>query len=86
MVTTFGIDPIHFGLIVVFALSLGTITPPVGNVLFVGARVAGLRVEPVIVALVPFFLVPARFMGVMSVQTGAHSGFAKPPSVMAVMM
>jgi TRAP-type C4-dicarboxylate transport system permease large subunit len=41
---------------VVFALSLGTITPPVGNVLFVGARVAGLRVEPVIMALVPFFL------------------------------
>lgn len=56
VVTTFGIDPIHFGLIVVFALSLGTITPPVGNVLFVGARVAGLRVEPVIMALVPFFL------------------------------
>lgn len=56
VVTSFGIDPIHFGLIVVFALSLGTITPPVGNVLFVGARVANLRVEPVIKALLPFFL------------------------------
>lgn len=56
IVTTFGVDPIHFGLIITFSLCLGTITPPVGNVLFVGARVAGLRVEPVIRALVPFFL------------------------------
>lgn len=56
IVTEFGVDPIHFGLIVVFALSLGTITPPVGNVLFVSAKVAGLRIEPVIAALVPFFI------------------------------
>lgn len=56
IVTTFGVDPIHFGIMVTFNLCLGTITPPVGNVLFVGARVAGLRAEPVIKALVPFFL------------------------------
>lgn len=56
IVVEFGVDPIHFGLIVVFALSLGTITPPVGNVLFVSAKVAGLRIEPVIAALVPFFI------------------------------
>lgn len=56
IVTTFGVDPIHFGIMVTFNLCLGTITPPVGNVLFVGARVAGLRAEPVIRALVPFFL------------------------------
>lgn len=55
IVMSFGVDPIHFGLIITFSLCLGTITPPVGNVLFVGARVAGLRVEPVIKALVPFF-------------------------------
>jgi tripartite ATP-independent transporter DctM subunit len=55
IVTTFGVDPIHFGLIITFSLCLGTITPPVGNVLFVGARVAGMRVESVIRALVPFF-------------------------------
>lgn len=56
VVSEFGVDPIHFGLIVVFAPSLGTITPPVGNVLFVSAKVAGLRMEPVIAALVPFFI------------------------------
>ena len=56
IVTEFGVDPIHFGIMVTFNLCLGTITPPVGNVLFVGAKVAGLRAEPVIKALVPFFI------------------------------
>lgn len=65
IVVEFGVDPIHFGLIVVFALSLGTITPPVGNVLLVSAKVAGLRIEPVIAALVPFFI--ALLMGLVIV-------------------
>lgn len=56
IVTEFGVDPIHFGIMVTFNLCLGTITPPVGNVLFVGAKVAGLRAEPVIKSLVPFFI------------------------------
>ncbi|MGP7959565.1 TRAP transporter large permease [Sanguibacter sp. A247] len=56
IVTSFGMDPIHFGLIMCFALSLGTITPPVGPVLFVGAKVANLRIEDVIKQLVPYFL------------------------------
>jgi tripartite ATP-independent transporter DctM subunit len=56
IVTEFGIHPVHFGTMIVFNLCVGTITPPVGNVLFVGARVAGLRIEPVIQRLVPFFI------------------------------
>ncbi|MBM6622884.1 TRAP transporter large permease [Micrococcaceae bacterium RIT802] len=56
IVTEFGVDPIHFGIMVTFNLCLGTITPPVGNVLFVGAKIAKLRVEPVIKSLVPFFI------------------------------
>ncbi|MCT1602699.1 TRAP transporter large permease subunit, partial [Kocuria sp. p3-SID1428] len=59
IVSEYGVDPIHFGLIVVFAPSLGTITPPVGNVLFVSAKVAGLRIEPVIAALVRLQRCPA---------------------------
>lgn len=54
IVTEFGVDPIHFGAMVVYNLSVGVITPPVGNVLFVGARVAGLKIEPVIGKLLPF--------------------------------
>ncbi len=51
-----GVDPVHFGAMVVMNLSLGVITPPVGNVLFVGARVARLRIEPVIKKLWPFLI------------------------------
>ncbi len=56
IVTEFGIDPVHFGAMVVMNLSLGVITPPVGNVLFVGARLANLRIEPVIAKLWPFLI------------------------------
>lgn len=53
---SFGIDPVHFGIIMVFNLSIGTITPPVGPVLFVGSRVAKLPIESVIKPLLPFFV------------------------------
>lgn len=56
IVTEFGVDPVHFGAMVVMNLSVGVITPPVGNVLFVGARIARLRIEPVITRLWPFLL------------------------------
>lgn len=56
IVEEFGIDPVHFGVMVVMNLSFGVITPPVGNVLFVGARVARLGIEPVIGKLWGFLL------------------------------
>lgn len=56
VVTEFGVHPLHFGTIMVFNLCVGTITPPVGNVLFVASRVSGQRIEPVTGRLVPFFL------------------------------
>jgi tripartite ATP-independent transporter DctM subunit len=49
-----GIDPIQFGVIVVLNLMIGTITPPVGIVLFVTARVAELPFEKVCRATLPF--------------------------------
>ena len=39
IVKTFGMDPIHFGLIIVYNLCIGNITPPVGNTLFVAIKV-----------------------------------------------
>ncbi|WDF34043.1 TRAP transporter large permease [Arthrobacter agilis] len=54
---SFGMDPVHFGIMMVFNLCIGTITPPVGPVLFVGAKIAGLRIEAVIKSLLPFFAV-----------------------------
>ncbi|AGF71137.1 TRAP transporter large permease [Corynebacterium halotolerans] len=56
VVTELGVDPVHFGAMVVMNLSVGVITPPVGNVLFVGAQVAGLRIETVIAKLWPFLV------------------------------
>jgi TRAP-type C4-dicarboxylate transport system permease large subunit len=53
----FGIDPIQFGLIVIFNLILGTIHPPVGVVLFVTSRIAGISYETMSRAILPW-LVP----------------------------
>ena len=50
-----GVDPVHFGMIMMINLGMGLITPPVGSVLFVGAAVAKLPIERVVKALVPFF-------------------------------
>ncbi len=52
-----GIDPVQFGLIFVLNLMIGTITPPVGVVLYVTAKVAGISFERVTRATLPF-LVP----------------------------
>lgn len=50
-----GMDAIQFGVMIVMNLSIGTITPPVGSVLFVGCSVAELKVEDVIRSLLPYF-------------------------------
>jgi tripartite ATP-independent transporter DctM subunit len=55
IVTSFGMSPIQFGVMIVMNLSVGTITPPVGNVLFIGCSVAKLQVEAVMKRLLPLF-------------------------------
>lgn len=57
IVTSFGMDPVHFGIILVLNLSIGNITPPVGSALFVGASIAKLDLEDVIKPLIPFYIV-----------------------------
>ncbi|GAL27854.1 TRAP-type C4-dicarboxylate transport system large permease component [Vibrio variabilis] len=52
-----GMDPVQFGILLVFNLSLGTITPPVGPILFTGCRVSGISIDSVVKTLLPFFLV-----------------------------
>ena len=51
-----GIDPIHFGVIFVLNLMLGTITPPVGVVLFITSRLAGISFERMSIAIVPWLI------------------------------
>ncbi|MDF2804778.1 MAG: hypothetical protein K0S61_4683 [Anaerocolumna sp.] len=57
IVQSFGMSPIHFGLMMTFNLCIGAITPPVGTVLFTGCRVANTNIETVIKTLLPFFAV-----------------------------
>ncbi len=52
-----GMDPIHFGIIMVLNLCVGLCTPPVGSVLFIGCSVANLRIEQVIKPLLPMFII-----------------------------
>lgn len=50
-----GVDPVHFGVFMVYNLCIGTITPPVGSGLYVGASVANEKVEKILPALMPFY-------------------------------
>ncbi len=56
IVTAMGVDPIHFGIIMVLNLSVGLCTPPVGSVLFIGCSVAGLSIDKVVKPLLPMFI------------------------------
>lgn len=50
-----GMSDIQFGVMMIMNLAIGTITPPVGSVLFVGSSVAKLKIEDVIKSLIPYF-------------------------------
>ena len=52
-----GMDPVHFGMVLILAMCIGTMTPPVGSVLFVGTGVAGVSIEQVVPRLLPYFAV-----------------------------
>ncbi len=54
--TQLGMDPIHFGIVIVLNLCVGLCTPPVGSVLFIGCSVANLKIEQVIRPLLPMFI------------------------------
>ncbi len=62
----FGIDPIHFGLIMVVNLALGMITPPFGVNLFAASTVARISVDRIVRDLVPFVLVVLACLMVIS--------------------
>ena len=57
VVTSLGMDPTHFGIILVLNLCIGLCTPPVGSLLFVGVGIANTTITKVIKPLIPFFIV-----------------------------
>ena len=50
-----GMDPVHFGMVLIMAMCIGTMTPPVGSVLFVATGITGVSIERVVPRLLPFF-------------------------------
>ncbi|WP_077617562.1 TRAP transporter large permease [Bacillus sinesaloumensis] len=57
IVTALGVDPVHFGIIMIMNLGIGLITPPVGTVLFVGAAIGKVSIERGAKALIPLYFV-----------------------------
>jgi tripartite ATP-independent transporter DctM subunit len=57
MCLKFGMSPVHFGIVITMNLCIGTITPPVGTILFTGCKVGGVTIESVFKWLLPFFAV-----------------------------
>lgn len=53
--TTFGMHPVQFGIMISMNLCIGTITPPVGSILFTGCKVGHVKIEQVIKPLLPYF-------------------------------
>jgi tripartite ATP-independent transporter DctM subunit len=66
VVKAVGVDPVHFGMIMIVNLGIGLVTPPVGSVLFVGSAVGKLPIEQVIKALLPFFGLLIIVLGIIT--------------------
>ena len=56
MAKAFGIDPVHFGVILILNAGLGLITPPVGSVLFVGSAIGNISVSETLRSIWPFYI------------------------------
>ncbi|WP_040976902.1 TRAP transporter large permease [Necropsobacter massiliensis] len=57
IVNELGMDPVHFGIMMIFNLCIGLCTPPVGSALFVGCSVSGVKLQDLIKPMLPFFAV-----------------------------
>ena len=55
VVSQVGVDPVHFGIIMMLNLGIGLVTPPVGSVLFVGSAVGKVPVEDAVKTIWPFY-------------------------------
>jgi tripartite ATP-independent transporter DctM subunit len=70
----FGIDPVHFGLVMVVNLALGMITPPFGVNLFAACTVARISLDRIVPQLVPFVLVVLACLAVITYVPGLSLG------------
>lgn len=83
IVQSFGMSPVQFGIIIVFNLCIGNITPPVGNTLFVGVKVGKLKIEDVMGQLIKYYgviiivLMLVTYIPAISMYLPTIGGFVK---------
>lgn len=56
VVASFNVDPVHFGVVLVFGMGIGLVTPPVGVCLYAGSAISGLPIEKVVKATFPYLI------------------------------
>jgi tripartite ATP-independent transporter DctM subunit len=66
VIKALGVDPVHFGIIIMVNLGIGLLTPPVGSVLFVGSAVGKLSIEALVKAMYPFFGILLVFLALVT--------------------
>lgn len=66
VVKSFGVDPVHFGMIMLVNLGIGLITPPVGATMFVGCAVGRVTIEQVTREIWPFYLAMLVVLGLVT--------------------
>jgi C4-dicarboxylate transporter DctM subunit len=52
-----GMDPVHFGVMVIFNLAIGLLTPPIGYCLFVAGSIANVPITTISLRIIPFLLI-----------------------------
>jgi TRAP-type C4-dicarboxylate transport system permease large subunit len=57
VVTQLGMNPVHFGIILIANLCIGLCTPPVGTCLFIGCGIGKISIAKVLPSMIPFFLI-----------------------------
>ncbi|WP_153393994.1 TRAP transporter large permease [Ornithinicoccus halotolerans] len=68
--TDIGMDPLHFGIVMLCALALGLFTPPIGTTLFISCHLAKISMEETIRDLIPYFLVGAAVVFLLTFVPG----------------
>jgi tripartite ATP-independent transporter DctM subunit len=66
LVQAFGIDPVHFGVVMILNLMVGLVTPPMGTLLFVTCKVAGLKMADLLKELWPFIIWLVIALGIVT--------------------
>lgn len=66
VVQQFGIDPVHFGVVMVTALAVGMLTPPLGICLFIACNIAGIQLSEIIRYIAPFLTIMIGLLVLMT--------------------